>query len=366
MMGGLFCLSTILVPLWWFMSFPIDLRSDTVTQPSTAMRQFMAQAEVGDAVIDIDPTTERLERLTADMLGKEAAIFMPSGSMTNQIAIRLHCQPGDEFLCEENCHVYNYEQAAFAQLSGVVARTLPGVHGVLSPEQFEGTIRPINDHLVRTRLVCLENTHNRGSGKVQPFDTVQQITSWAHENGLKTHLDGARLFNAAAATDISVAQWSQLFDTVSVCFSKGLGAPVGSALAGSAEFIQQAKRARKLFGGGMRQSGIIAAGAFYALQNNVSRLAEDHQMAAKLAEAIRQTEGLTLDVDPVETNIVIFAIDKQLGTAAQLQKALEERGVRTLAVAPQKIRMVTHLDVSMAQVNGAIEVIKQTVPALTA
>lgn len=346
------------------MTFPIDLRSDTVTQPSPAMRQFMAQAEVGDAVIDIDPTTERLEKLTAEMLGKEAAIFMPSGSMTNQIAIRLHCQPGDEFLCEENCHVYNYEQAAFAQLSGVVARTLPGDNGVLTPEQFEGKVRPENDHLVRTRLVCLENTHNRGSGKVQPFDVVQKITSWADENGLRTHLDGARLFNAAAATGISVADWSAMFDSVSVCFSKGLGAPVGSALAGPADFIKQAKRARKLFGGGMRQSGIIAAGALFALQNNVSRLAEDHEKAAKLAEAIRQAEGIHLDVDPVETNIVIFSIDQKLGTAAQLQAALAERGVKVLSVAPQKIRMVTHLDVSMLQVDGAIEVIKQTLPAL--
>ncbi|PQO26703.1 low specificity L-threonine aldolase [Blastopirellula marina] len=346
------------------MNYAIDLRSDTVTQPSPAMRQFMAQAEVGDAVIDIDPTTERLEKLTAEMLGKEAAIFMPSGSMTNQIAIRLHCQPGDEFLCEENCHVYNYEQAAFAQLSGVVARTLPGEHGVLQPEQFEGKVRPENDHLVRTKLVCLENTHNRGSGKVQPFDTVQKITSWAHASGLQTHLDGARLFNAAAATGISVADWSGMFDSVSVCFSKGLGAPVGSALAGPAEFIKQAKRARKLFGGGMRQSGIIAAGALYALQNNVARLSEDHEKAAKLAEAVRQTEGITLDVDPVETNIVIFSIDNELGTAAQLQAVLSERGVGVLSVAPQKIRMVTHLDVSMSQIDTAIEVIKQTLPAL--
>ncbi|WDI43091.1 threonine aldolase family protein [Bremerella sp. P1] len=346
------------------MTYPIDLRSDTVTQPSPAMRQFMAQAEVGDAVIDIDPTTERLEKLTAEMLGKEAAIYMPSGSMTNQIAIRLHCQPGDEFLCEENCHVYNYEQAAFAQLSGVVARTLPGENGVLQLEQFEGKIRPENDHLVRTKLVCLENTHNRGSGKVQPFETVQKITDWAKVGGLKTHLDGARLFNAAAATGISVADWSAMFDSVSVCFSKGLGAPVGSALAGPADFIKEAKRARKLFGGGMRQSGIIAAGALYALQNNVARLSEDHEKAAKLAEAVRQTEGLSLDVDPVETNIVIFSIDPELGTAAQLQAAFSERGVEVLSVAPQKIRMVTHLDVSMLQVDAAIDVIKQTLPAM--
>lgn len=339
----------------------IDLRSDTVTQPCSAMREAMANAEVGDAVIDTDPTTERLERLTAQILGKEAAIFMPSGSMTNQIAIRIHCQPGDEFLCEEGCHVYNYEQAAFAQLSGVVARTIPGDYGILRPEQFEGKIRPSNDHLVRTRLVCLENTHNRGAGRIQPYENVQQICQWAHDHDVLTHLDGARLFNAVVATGISAADWSQHFDSVSVCFSKGLGAPVGSALAGSEEFIRLAKRNRKLFGGGMRQSGIIAAGALYALENNIPSLAEDHAAAQILGSAIREIEGLRLCPDAVDTNIVIFEVDPAIGTAHQLQAALAEQGVAVLAFSDRQVRAVTHRDVTAGQVQEAADILKRVV-----
>lgn len=348
------------------MSAIIDLRSDTVTKPSSAMRKFMAEAEVGDAVIDVDPTTVQLEQKTAEILGKEAAIFMPSGSMTNQVAIRVHCQPGDEFLCEENCHIYNYEQGAFAQLSGVVARTLRGEYGVLYREQFEDIVRPQYDHQVRTRLVCLENTHNRAAGRVQPFDEVAAITGWARENGLKTHLDGARLFNAAVATGTSAAKWSEMFDTVSVCFSKGLGAPVGSALAGPVEVIAEAKRARKLFGGGMRQSGIIAAGALYALEHHIPRLAEDHAKAARLAADIRTISGLKLAPEEVDTNIVIFQIDGKLGNATQLQQLLAAQGVLVMPVATQAIRLVTHLDVSMAQVERAIEVIRDAMRVLAA
>ena len=257
----------------------IDLRSDTVTKPTSAMRAAMAAAEVGDDVIDVDPTVDRLQRMTAEILGKEAAIFMPSGTMTNQVAVRIHCKPGDEFLCEAGCHIFHYEQGAFAQLSGVVARTLQGESGVLRPAQFAGQIRPDNEHLVRTRLVCLENTHNRGAGRVQPYEDVVAICRWAREHGLRTHLDGARLFNAVVASGIPAADWAQHFDTISVCFSKGLGAPVGSALVGSREFIHEARRHRKLFGGGMRQSGIIAAGALHALQYHRERLAEDHEHA---------------------------------------------------------------------------------------
>src|SRR6186713_1191870 len=185
----------------------IDLRSDTVTRPTPAMRQFIANAEVGDDVIDVDPTCHRLEKLTAEILGKEAALFMPSGTMTNQVGVRIHCKPGDEFICEEGCHIYNYEQGAFAQLSGVVARTVEGEYGVLRPEQLRNLIRPDNEHLVRTRLVCLENTHNRGSGRVQPYDVVAAICDWAREHGMRTHLDGARLFNAAVASGIAADRW---------------------------------------------------------------------------------------------------------------------------------------------------------------
>jgi threonine aldolase len=337
----------------------IDLRSDTVTRPTPAMRQAIAEAEVGDDVIDVDPTIERLQARTAEILGKEAAIFMPSGSMTNQIAIRVHCQPGDEFLCEEQCHVYNYEQAAFAQLSGLVARTIPGKYGVLHLDQLRGMIRPEGDHLVRTRLVCLENTHNRGGGTVWPYQQLVDICQWARDNQLKTHLDGARLFNAEAASGIAAIEWSQHFDSVSICFSKGLGAPVGSALAGSKPFIQAARRARKLFGGGMRQAGVLAAAALYALEHHRERLVEDHQNAQKLADAVARCNALTCDPARIDSNIVIVQVDPRRGTAKQLVEQLREHGVLAMPFGPQSIRMVTHLDLSSSQIDRACEVIER-------
>jgi threonine aldolase len=333
----------------------IDLRSDTVTKPSPAMRQAIANADVDDDVIGIDPTVDRLQRLTAELLGKEDALFMPSGSMTNQIAVRIHCKPGDEFICEAGCHIYNYEQAAYAQLSGVAARTVEGEFGVLRPEQLVSLIRPENDHLVRTRLVCLENTHNRGAGRIQPYDYVTRICQWAHDHRLRTHLDGARLFNAVAATGIAAHDWTQNFDTVSVCFSKGLGAPVGSALAGPREVIKEARRHRKLFGGGMRQAGILAAGALYALHHNRERLTEDHANAQCIAESIRQTEGLTLQPDQIDSNILIFNVDPNLGSAAEFVTALKEVGVLVLAIGPNQVRAVTHLDVSREDCESAAE-----------
>jgi threonine aldolase len=245
----------------------LDFRSDTVTKPTPGMRKAMAEAAVGDDVFDEDPSVHALQERVADLLGKEAAVFVPSGSMSNQIGVRVHCDPGDEFICESGCHIYNYEQGAYAQLSGLATRTVDGVCGVLQLEQLTGLIRADNEHLCRTRLVCLENTHNRGAGRIQPYDVVESICDWAHANGLRTHLDGARLFNAVVASGISARDWAQHFDTVSVCFSKGLGAPVGSALAGTKEHIKKARRVRKLFGGGMRQAGIIAAGALYALEH---------------------------------------------------------------------------------------------------
>src|SRR6056297_3065149 len=293
----------------------IDLRSDTVTRPSPGMREAIAHAEVHDDVIDVDPTVERLQQRTAEWLGKEAALFMPSGSMTNQIAIRVHCDRGDEFLCEADRHIYHYEQAAFAQLSGLVARTIAGEAGVLQPEQLRELIRPANDHMVRTRLVVLENTHNRAGGRIQPLETVQAICQWAHAEELHTHLDGARLWNASVATGIPERSWAEGFDSVSVCFSKGLGAPVGSCLAGSADFIRAARRARKLFGGGMRQAGILAAGALYALEHQRERLAVDHQHAQQLAETIARCPSLRLNPAGVETNIVVFHVEPSWGSA---------------------------------------------------
>ncbi len=349
------------------MSKPIvDLRSDTVTQPSTEMRAAIASAEVGDDVIGNDPTVDKLQKLTAEILGKEDSLYMPSGSMTNQIAVRLHCQPGDEFICEAGCHIYNYEQGAFAQLSGVVAKTVEGAGGVLQLSQLRGLIRPENEHLVRTKLICLENTHNRGAGKVQPYDTVAEICDWAHENGLRTHMDGARLFNAVAASGISAADWSQHFDTVSVCYSKGLGAPVGSALAGTREAIAEARRHRKLFGGGMRQVGIIAAGALYALENNLERLTDDHANLQILADAVRGTDGISLAPADVDTNIVFFQVDPKLGSAADFVAGLEAENVLVLATDPAVVRMVTHLDVDAAGAKRAAEVIPQVASQLAA
>ena len=244
----------------------IDLRSDTVTKPTPAMRAAMAQADVGDDVFEEDPTVNRLQERVAELLGKEAALFVPSGTMSNQIAVRVHTVPGDELICDTNCHIYNYEAGGPAVLSGVTCRCVDGEFGILDVSQLEDDkIRPDNEHLVITKLVCLENTHNRGGGKIYPLDKIAAISRWARKHGLIMHLDGARLWNAIVATGIAAREWAKHFDTVSVCFSKGLGAPLGSALLGPKEVITRARRVRKQLGGGMRQAGIAAAGALYAL-----------------------------------------------------------------------------------------------------
>ena len=338
-------------------SKPIDLRSDTVTRPTPQMRRAMAEAEVDDDVIDVDPTVDLLQQRIAELLGKEAAIFMPSGTMTNQVAVRLHCSPGDELICEEGCHIYNYEQGAYAQLSGIAVRPVKGEFGVLKLGDVEHLIRADNEHLVRTRLLCLENTHNRGAGRIQPYETVVELTNWARSNELATHLDGARLFNAVVASGIAASEWAQHFDTVSVCFSKGLGAPVGSALAGSAEQMALARRHRKLFGGGMRQAGIIAAGALYAMDHHIECLQSDHANAQLLSRAVRRAEGLTLEPDVVDTNIVIFRVEAELGAAADVVRTLRDQGVLMLPFGAQLVRAVTHLDVSREQIDVAAEVL---------
>lgn len=273
-------------------------------------------------------------------------MFMPSGTMTNQVAVRLHCRPGDEFLCEEGCHIYNYEQGAFAQLSGTIARTVIGKRSVLSVEQLQDLIRPDNEHAVRTRLLCLENTHNRGGGVVLPIDNVREVTAWARSQNLSRHLDGARLFNAVVATGVSAAEWAKQFDTVSVCFSKGLGAPVGSALLGPKSLLTEMRRHRKLFGGGMRQSGIIAAAALYGLQHNIERLKLDHVHAQILAEAVKASGCLSLEPETVDTNIVIFRVDQAGWEASQFCSAAKEKGVWMLPFSRRHVRAVTHLHIS--------------------
>jgi threonine aldolase len=344
---------------------PIDLRSDTVTRPTPGMRAAMQAAEVGDDVFHEDPTLNRLEEKVAGLLGKEAAVFVPSGTMSNQIGVKAHTQPGDELLCDVNCHIYNNEAGGPAALSGVMCRTVEGDCGVLDVTQLDGKVRGANEHHARTRLVCLENTHNKGGGRVYPLEKIQAISAWARRNGLAMHLDGARLWNAAVATGIPAKAWGEPFDSVSVCFSKGLGAPVGSALTGPREYIARARRARKLFGGGMRQAGVIAAAALYALENHVERLAEDHRNARVIAQAIADTPGLRLTPPEVETNLIWFEVDPELGPAKAVQGALKERGVLVHLMGPTTLRACTHLDVSAAQAERAAEVVRRTVPRLS-
>jgi threonine aldolase len=344
----------------------IDLRSDTVTRPTPAMRAAMQSADVGDDVFHEDPSVIRLEQRVARLLGKEAALFVPSGTMSNQISVSVHTQPGDELLCDSGCHIYNYEAGGPAVLSGVTCHTLQGDHGVLDVTQLEDCVRPSNDHLVRTRLVCLENTHNRGGGRIYPLEKIQAIRAWTRQNGLALHLDGARLWNAIVATGIPARTWGEQFDTVSVCFSKGLGAPVGSALSGSDEFITRARRVRKRLGGGMRQAGILAAAALYALDNHVDRLAEDHRHAQVIAQSVSDTPGLQLNPAEVDTNLVFFDVDPELGTAHDLARLLTEQGVLVQAVNKRRVRACTHLDVSPAQTERAAETIRKTIRRLAA
>ncbi|MBI1832798.1 MAG: aminotransferase class I/II-fold pyridoxal phosphate-dependent enzyme, partial [Planctomycetes bacterium] len=279
-----------------------------------------------------------------------------------QLAVNVHTHPGDELLCDVNCHIYNYEAGGPAILSGVTCRTIDGDFGILDVSQLEDKIRSPDDvHLVKTRMVALENTHNRGGGRIYPIEKIEAISQWAWKHGLIMHLDGARLWNAIVATGISAKEWGKHFDTVSVCFSKGLGAPVGSALAGPKAVIAKARRTRKLFGGGMRQAGIIAAGCLYALDHNIQRLADDHRNAKIIAQAVADTPGFRLEPPEVETNLVWFRIDPALGSAKEITARLKEQGILVHAAGPQKIRACTHLDVSKAQAERAADALRQVV-----
>ncbi len=330
----------------------IDLRSDTVTQPTTAMREAMARAEVGDDVLGDDPTVKALEAETAALLGKETAVFTASGTMANQLAIRSHTEPGDEILVEAGAHIYYYEGGGPAAFSGVMCRCLDGQRGVFTAIDVENALRPSDPHFPRTRLVCVENTHNRGGGKIWAREQIQGVADAARKHRLQLHLDGARLWNAAIATGVSERAYAAPFDTVSVCFSKGLGAPVGSALAGPKELIERARRFRKMVGGGMRQAGIIAAGALFALHHHRDRLAEDHANARRLAAGLAQINGLEVNPAEVETNMVRFRV--QAVPAQKLVEALRARGVLVLAVARDQIRAVTNLMVSDADIERAL------------
>lgn len=334
----------------------VDLRSDTVTRPGPEMRRAMAEAEVGDDVFGDDPTVIALQERVATLFGKEAALFVPSGTMANQVALAAHTRRGDEVICDRNCHIFNYEVAAPAVLSGIQLNPLDGEQGVITAEQIAPHIRPKNVHLPNTQLIAIENTHNRGAGKIFPLDEMQRIRELASEHGLSVHLDGARLANAVAATDISFEQYASCADTVSMCFSKGLGAPVGSIVAGTSELIERAHKARKLFGGGMRQAGILAAAAMYALDNHLSRMTEDHRNARRLGELIDTTDGLER-LFSVETNMVIFRVDESFMSSDKFLSMLEANGVLTVTLRPGVIRMVTHLDVDADDVDHVGEVL---------
>ncbi len=334
---------------------PVDLRSDTITKPTPAMREAMAAAEVGDDVFGEDPTVRELEAETAALLGKEAALFTVSGTMANQLAIRSHTEPGDEILVEANAHVYYYEGGGPAALSGVMCRCLQGERGVFSAGDLESALRPADSHFPRSRLVCIENTHNRGGGKIWPLEKIKEVAEVARRHDLQLHLDGARLWNATAATGIAEKQWAAPFDSVSVCFSKGLGAPVGSALVGSTALLARAKRFRKMFGGGMRQAGIIAAGALFALRNHRARLVDDHADAKALAEGISRCQGFEVAPSEVETNMVRFRLT---GVPAQeVVERLRAQGVLVLAADRSTIRAVTSLMVSAEDIRRAVNAI---------
>lgn len=337
----------------------IDLRSDTVTQPCAAMRQAMCDAEVGDDVLGHDPTVKKLEEATAKILGKEAAIYLPSGSMSNQVAIRTLTEPGDELILEANSHCYFYEGGAPAALSGVTCKLLPGQRGIFTVEDFKAALRPKNMHFPRSKLLVIENTHNRGGGNVWPIEKIQQIAGAARDAGLKIHLDGARIWNATAASGIAEKEYAKYFDTVNVCFSKGLGAPVGSALAGTEEIIERAKRFRKQFGGGMRQAGIIAAGALYGLQNNRARLTEDHKNARNLAIGLNKIEGLEVEPEHVCTNIVVVRITSM--DPVKMVESLNGLGVLVLASGADTIRAVTNLHIKAEDIERAVSAFREVV-----
>jgi threonine aldolase len=340
----------------------IDLRSDTVTQPTAAMRGAMAEAEVGDDVFGEDPTINQLERETADLLGKEAALFVPSGTMANQLAVRLHTQPGDEVILEAGAHVLENEAGGAAAISGVTCRTLVGARGIFTGDQLLASLRPDNVHYAPTRLVCIENTNNVGGGSVWPTETLAELAEAAHGRGLRVHMDGARLWNAAVAAGIPEREFARHCDTVSVCYSKGLGAPVGSALVGGADLIARARRFRKMLGGGMRQAGFLAAGALHALRHHRQRLVEDHANARRLAEGLLSIGGVELSGGVVETNIVRFRTPRM--DAARIASLLRERGVLLMATGADSFRAVTHLMISTSDIDRTIEAMREAMGSL--
>jgi len=339
----------------------IDLRSDTVTKPTPEMRRAMYEAEVGDDVYGEDPTVNRLQERAAEMLGKEAALFVPTGTQGNQVAILTHTRRGQEVIVEAEAHVYIYEVGGIAALSGCQVKPVPGVNGAMDPAAVEAAIRADNVHYPRTGLVCLENTHNRSGGCVLPPENVAAVAEVAHRHGIPVHLDGARIFNAAVALGRPVAELVAPVDSVMFCLSKGLAAPVGSLLVGSRDFIAEARRNRKLLGGGMRQAGVLAAAGLVALELMVDRLADDHANARRLAEGIANIPGLAVNMETVQTNMVAVEITDPRWTAPALVQALRAEGVLCNDTGPRRIRLVTHKDVTAADVELALDAFARVV-----
>jgi len=333
----------------------IDLRSDTVTKPSPGMREAIFRAEVGDDVFGDDPTVIKLENIVADLLGKPKALFVPSGTMANQLCLRSQTEPGDEVILEKNSHIFNYEVGSASALSGLQLHPVQGTKGVITKEQIEEEIRPDDIHIPKTALICLENTHNRAGGTIFPLEEIEKIYELAKRNNIKMHLDGARLWNAVIATVIPLHKWARCFDSVSVCLSKGLGAPIGSVIAGGEDFIKKARRNRKMYGGGMRQVGIIAAAGIYAIENNFNRIAEDHRNARLLAERLSQIEGIQIETESVQTNIVVINIEKSKKDVSQVIEQLKSKGVLVVSFGKNKMRAVAHLDVSRNDILEAVE-----------
>jgi threonine aldolase len=335
----------------------IDFRSDTVTKPTEGMLAAMASAKVGDDVFGEDPSINELETLAASMFGMEAAIFCPSGTMTNQIGIKCHTQPGDEIICDESSHVYQYEGGGIAFNSGASVKLLYGDRGRITADLVKASINPDDPHRARTSLVSLENTSNRGGGSCYEFSEMKKIGEVCRQHKLAFHLDGARVWNAIVAKNETTKQYGELFDSISICLSKGLGAPVGSLLLGKKDFIRKARRIRKVFGGGMRQAGFLAAAGTYALQNHIQRLKDDHAHAKQIADTLSH-KPFVKQVLPVETNIIIFEVAGPI-TAAQYVEKLKEKNILAYAIAVDRVRLVVHLDISKEMVTKTREVIEK-------
>ncbi|HMH20972.1 MAG TPA: GntG family PLP-dependent aldolase [Puia sp.] len=333
----------------------IDLRSDTVTKPTPAMLDAMMQASVGDDVFGEDPSINQLEAMSAQLFGMEAALYCPSGTMSNQIAIKCHTQPGDEVICERQAHVYIYEGGGIAFNSGSQVRSIEGDRGRITAEQVCQSINPDDVHKARTTLVCLENTSNRGGGSCYEEGEIKKIRQVCTDNNLKLHLDGARLFNALVARNEPARWYGETFDSISVCLNKGLGCPIGSVLMGTAAFIRQARRVRKVFGGGMRQAGFMAAAGVHALEHHIGRLADDHKHAKLLAGALEKKDFVR-SIMPVETNIVIVEVQPSVNPKT-IAAQLKEKDILSIAISPTQLRLVTHLDISPSMVAQAMEVI---------